>query len=124
MDKSALAQAGLTDGEIRVYLSLLEIGESTTGPIIEKSGVARSIIYQILKKLIEKGLVSFILKEKTRYYQSANPKKVLEYAEENAKKVEKNINEIKNMLPDLINKQKNPPKSQATIYFGLKGIRT
>ena len=40
MDTFALKEAGLTDGEIKVYLALLELGSSTTGPVIEKSGIA------------------------------------------------------------------------------------
>ena len=47
MDISALKEAGLTDGEIRTYLALLEVGSSTIGPILEKSGINRSIIYRI-----------------------------------------------------------------------------
>ncbi len=124
MNKEALKQAGLTEGEIKVYLALLELTESTTGPIIEKSGIARSIIYQILDKLIEKGLVSYIIKEKTKYFQAANPKKIIEYAEDNAKKAQKNIEEIRSLIPELLSKNKSAPKSHATIYFGLKGIRT
>ena len=57
MDTKILKEAGLTEGEIKVYLGLLELGLSTTGPIIEKSRIARSIIYQILEKLMQKGLV-------------------------------------------------------------------
>ena len=36
-----LSQAGLTDGESRAYLALLELGPSTTGPIVDRSGVSR-----------------------------------------------------------------------------------
>jgi len=54
MDISPLKEAGLTEGEIRVYLALLELGLSTSGPILEKSGITKSIIYRILDKLIKK----------------------------------------------------------------------
>ena len=40
MEISALREAGLTDGETKIYLALLELGTSTTGPIIEKSKVS------------------------------------------------------------------------------------
>ena len=73
MDISALKEAGLTDGETRTYLALLEVGSSTIGPVLKKSGVNRSIIYRIIEKLIKKGLVSYITKEKTKYYQAAPP---------------------------------------------------
>ena len=67
---------------------MLDIGATTSGPIVDKSNVARSIVYQILEKLIQKGLVSFIIKDKTKYYQASNPKKILEYAKDNIDKME------------------------------------
>ena len=60
-----IREAGLTEGESKVYLALLKLDSSTSGPIIEESGVANSIIYRILDSLSEKGLVSYIIKEKT-----------------------------------------------------------
>lgn len=124
MNKQILKEAGLTDGEIKVYLALLELGNATTGPIVDKSGVARSIVYQILERLIEKGLVSYIIKAKTKYYQAANPNKLLEYAQERKSKIDENIKEIEKILPDLISKKKLKDTSSAKIYFGMKGIRT
>ncbi len=124
MNTTILKDAGLTEGEIKVYLALLELGTSTTGPVIEKSKIARSIIYQILDKLMEKGLVSVITKEKTKYFQAAEPTKLLEYTEERKKQVEENKKQIEKLLPELLLKQKSAPKSATTMYFGYKGIRT
>src|SRR3989344_5620749 len=61
MDIHAMQEAGLTEGEAKVYLALMELGSSTTGPIIEKAHVAKSIIYQLLDKLIQKGDEFFYL---------------------------------------------------------------
>jgi sugar-specific transcriptional regulator TrmB len=124
MDISSLKEAGLTDGEIKVYLALLEIGSSTTGPIVEKSGISRSIIYQILEKLMQKGLVSKIIKEKTNYFQATEPNKILEYIDRREKEVEENRNKVEKLLPELLLKQKMSPKSEANIYFGFEGIKT
>ncbi|MBI5002040.1 hypothetical protein HZC31_01495 [Candidatus Woesearchaeota archaeon] len=124
MDIRLLKEAGLTGGEIKVYLALLGLGLSTTGPIIEKSRIARSIIYQILEKLMQKGLVSVITKEKTKYFQAAEPNKIIEYIDEREKQLLENKKQIENMLPELLLKQKMAPKSSTTMYFGYKGIRT
>ena len=66
MNAKILENIGLTDGEIKVYLALIKLGSSTSGPITDKSGVSRSKIYNILERLIQKGLVSYTIKEKTR----------------------------------------------------------
>lgn len=124
MDLSSLKEAGLTEGEIKVYVALLEIGLSTSGPIIEKSGIARSIIYQILEKLMQKGLVSQITKEKTHFYQAAQPTKILDYIEERKNKLELNKNIVEKLIPQLLLKQQTTPKSETNMYFGFKGIRT
>jgi sugar-specific transcriptional regulator TrmB len=124
MDLTPLKEAGLTDGETRVYLALLELGSSTIGPILEKSGITRSIIYRILEKLIKKGLVSYITKEKTKYYQAAQPSKILDYVDSREKELEKNKKKIQSMIPQLMLKQQLAKKSEANIYEGFKGLMT
>ncbi len=124
MDIRPLKEAGLTEGEIKVYLSLLELGSTTTGPIIEESGVARSIIYNILDRLMDKGLVSCITKEKTKYFQAAQPNKILEYIDEKESRIEENRKKVEEILPQLLLKQSMAKKSEANMYFGFRGIRT
>ncbi|MBL7058903.1 hypothetical protein ISS08_00410 [Candidatus Pacearchaeota archaeon] len=124
MNKQILKDAGLTEGEIKVYLALLELGDTTTGPLVDKSGVARSIVYQILERLIEKGLASYIVKDKTKYYQAADPNKLLDYAQKRKEEIDNNVKEIEKILPDLLSKKKLKDTSSAKIYFGMKGIRT
>jgi HTH-type transcriptional regulator, sugar sensing transcriptional regulator len=124
MQTELLKEAGLTEGEIKVYLSLLEIGTSTTGPIIEKSKIAKSIIYQILEKLIDKGLVSFIIKEKTKYFQAAQPQKILDYIDERKEKLEENRNKVENMLPKLISIAQPTDGISVQVFEGFKGFVT
>lgn len=124
MDLTALKESGLTDGEIKVYLALLELGSSTTGPIIEKSGIAKSIVYQILERLMQKGLVSFITQEKTKYFQAAEPKKLLQYIEEREEKLQENKKQVQALLPQLELKQKLAKETQVHVYKGFRGITT
>ena len=124
MEISALKEAGLTEGEIKVYTALLELGSSTTGPIIDKSGITRSIIYQILEKLMQKGLVSYITKNKTKYFEAARPNKILDYIDEREKKLKENKKKVESLLPELLLKQNFSEKSGASIYTGFKGLIT
>lgn len=124
MDISALKEAGLTDGETRVYLALLELGTTTIGPILEKSSITRSIIYRILEKLIKKGLVSYITKEKTKYYQASPPNKLLDYVETKENELQQNKYKIQEMIPKLILTQKLAKKSEANMYEGFRGLMT
>ena len=124
MDMSSLKEAGLTDGETKVYMALLELGASTTGPVIKKSGIARSIIYEILERLLEKGLISYIVKEKTKHYRAAEPGKILEYIDERDKRLHENKQKVEKMLPGLAALTESAKGSAAQIYEGFKGIQT
>lgn len=124
IDMSGLREAGLTDGEIKVYLAMVELGLSTTGPIIKKSGIARSIIYEILEKLMQKGLISYIIKEKRHHYQVAEPQKLLDYIDEREKRLRENRARVESILPQLLVMKAEAKESEAQIYEGFKGIQT
>tara|TARA_Y100000310_G_scaffold79315_1_gene76039 strand:+ start:1407 stop:2174 length:768 start_codon:yes stop_codon:yes gene_type:complete len=124
MDISVIQEAGLTEGESKVYLALLELGPSTTGPIVEKSGVAKSIIYQLLDKLIQKGLASYITKDKTKYYQAAEPTKLIDFIEEREKLLLEKKMKVEELLPLLISKQQEAKPSEAKIFEGFQGMIT
>ena len=122
MDTTPLKETGMTDGEIKVYLALAELGLSTVGPILDESQITKSMIYRILEKLIKKGLVSFILKEKTKHYQITSPERLLDYVEERKKVLDTNKEKIQKIIPQLLVKKSLSNKSQATIYEGFKGL--
>jgi HTH-type transcriptional regulator, sugar sensing transcriptional regulator len=122
MDILPLKEAGLTNGEIKVYLALLEIGSSKIGPILDESGITKSMIYRILEKLIKKGLVSYITKEKTKHYQATQPNKLLDYVDSKEKQLKWNRSKIQELIPQLILKQKTVKKSEANLYEGFKGL--
>ncbi len=77
MDLSRLRELGLSAGQIAAYSAILELGVATLNQIHEKTGLERRSVYDILNKLIERGLVTYITENKKRKYQSAPPNKVL-----------------------------------------------
>ena len=58
-----LKEIVLSDKEAKVYLSVLELGESTVLPISKKSEYKRTYCYDILSDLVEKNLVSYVVKK-------------------------------------------------------------
>ncbi len=112
--KEILSEIGLTERESKVYLALLELGSTTTGPLVKKSGVPNSKIYEILESLQNKGLVSWIIKGKTKYFQASDPKKILSIFKEKER-------EIENLIPLLEFKQKKE-KQSVELFEGIKSI--
>ncbi|MFC1801366.1 helix-turn-helix domain-containing protein [Nanoarchaeota archaeon] len=120
-----LEEIGLTKSEIKVYLALLELGSSTTGPIVEKSGASSSKIYEVLEKLIEKGLVSYIVESGVKHFEAADPKRIMDYMNEKERRLKEQKDEVKKILPELKLKQTlSKYKSEATVYKGIKGVET
>ncbi|MFA6073284.1 MAG: helix-turn-helix domain-containing protein [Candidatus Woesearchaeota archaeon] len=120
-----LEQIGLNKSEIKVYLSLLKLGASTTGPIINDSKTANSKIYEVLEKLIQKGLVSYFTKENVKHYKATNPNMLKEYLNEKAEKIEKEKEKLAKLLPLLMSfSQEKEEEKEAVIFSGSRGVKT
>ena len=125
MKEQILEEIGLTRGESKVYLTLLKIGETTTGKIIEEAQISAGKVYQILDKLIKKGLVSYIVKDKTKYFSASHPNRILDLLHEKEKNIKEKETEIKQILPSLIQDYNLERKNnETTLFKGLKGIQT
>ncbi len=125
MDERLLEQIGLTKGEIKVYLTLLKLGESTTGNIIQEAQISSGKIYEILDKLIKKGLVSYILKDRTKYFTASSPNRILDYLNEKERQLKSQEEELQKQLPSLLSIQKAAKKQYETKLFrGFKGFET
>jgi sugar-specific transcriptional regulator TrmB len=116
MDVDILEDLGLTASEIKVYLTLLEIGSTTAGPLLEKSRLQNSVIHRALHSLIEKGIVHYVLEGRRKVYQASDPTYFNTYIDEKKRRFQE-------ILPELKNKQlfaKHP--EAASIYKGRRGI--
>jgi sugar-specific transcriptional regulator TrmB len=72
----ALEGLGLTEYEIKAYLSLLESGSLTAAEVSKHSGVPYSKVYEVLRRLEDKGWVESDKGRPAKYY-SRDPKLAL-----------------------------------------------
>jgi len=125
MDTNLLNQIGLTLGESKVYLALLKLGSSTTGPIVQMAGVTTSKSYKILARLEQKGLVSHVFKNKIKHFSAASPEKILEIVKKQSEEINKRRKEVEELIPKLISFKKEPNnKHEAEVYYGVEGLET
>ncbi len=124
MIESALQKIGLTEGEIRVYLALLELGSTTSYNITKKSRISGSKVYEVLDRLMAKGLASFIIRNGVKYFEASPPERILDYLDEKEEQIEKEKIEIKKVVPQLILRQKAARKAEAKIFTGFEGLKT
>src|SRR3989338_4026162 len=89
-----LEEFGLNKNESAVYLSLLQLGQSSVLTIARQTAFKRPTVYLILDSLIEKGLAVVVPKEKKKLFLALSPDRL---EEELARK----INLIRQALPEL-----------------------
>ncbi|MEI7719055.1 MAG: helix-turn-helix domain-containing protein [archaeon] len=124
MSLEVLRKIGLSDGEIKVYQAVLDIGNAPLNKIHERTGIERRNIYDILNKLIEKGLVAYIDENKKRTFQITSPNKLVSYVEDKKKELDNSKKLIEDELPNILSKF-NSKKSeiQAEVFRGIEGIK-
>jgi sugar-specific transcriptional regulator TrmB len=124
MIEDALRKIGLTQGEIKVYLALLELGSTTTWGITKKSRVSGSKVYEVLDRLISKGLANFIIKNGVKHFEAASPERILDYLEEKHHDIEQEKVGVQKIIPELILKKKSAETAVAKVFTGWEGLKT
>ncbi|MEK6886241.1 MAG: helix-turn-helix domain-containing protein [Nanoarchaeota archaeon] len=124
METDILRKIGLSRGEIKVYLALLELDSTTTGPLVKKSGIPSSNIYPILNDLIKKGLVSYKITANKKYFKAEDPNRLKEFLEEQKKNLNEQEKKLGSLVEELSKRQMKVEKQESYTYEGIKGIKT
>ncbi len=115
--QESLRQLGLSERESKVYQELLKIGPTTITNIIKSTGIPSSKIYNILERLMQKGLATQIIVKGKREFHPASPDKLFSLIKEK----ENIINEILPSLQALY--EKTNEETIAEIYKGKEGAK-
>ncbi|MCE1165952.1 MAG: hypothetical protein LWX07_11190 [Bacteroidetes bacterium] len=70
-------ELGLTERESKVYITLLSKKAFTSSELQKTAGIPRTKIYEVLFKLIDKGICVERRAGKVKYYEAVEPKKAL-----------------------------------------------
>lgn len=122
--RASLSQAGLTGSEVSVYLALLRLGESSTGPIIKHAGIATGKAYLVLDKLAKKGMVTHAIRSGVKHYRPQPPENILSFLDERIRTLQDIRTTVAQRLPELhaMYAQRERPSS-TEVYEGERGFR-
>ncbi len=67
-----LKKIGLSGKEAIIYSALVKSGESTANELAKITSTNRTVTYNLLQQLVDKGLISYVNKNKKRFYQISN----------------------------------------------------
>lgn len=118
MLKNDLLYFNLDQKEVQVYLTLLELGDTSVLNIAHKSGLKRTTVYHLLESLKKRGLVGITIKHKKKKYFAQDPKKLETELEEKQIK-------LKKIMPELLSLANFIDKKPKIQYFeGVDGIKS
>lgn len=123
--ESSLQQVGMTPIEARIYVALLREGSCTAGVLLRATKLHRNTLYQNLDRLIEKGLVSYVLIKNTKHFEATSIEELerLVLAEKTAVEAkEKTLHSVKPLIERLRTLPER--KQEVTVFKGKKGLKT
>ena len=118
MNPDDLEVIGFSLNEAKVYLALLALGPSSTGPVIKESGLYRVMVYDILEKLLQKGLVNYSIQRNRKVFEAEDPDKLLAVLKEKEESSKKLVMKLRTL--------KAEPKMDKAIkvYEGWSGVKS
>ncbi len=115
MNQTILEELGLSPNEAKIYESLIETGESSMSDIAVNSKIHRRNAYDVMQRLINKGLCFQIFSDGENTYSAVDPDKLTELLAEKQER-------LTNILPGLKKKfHSSFTTEEAYIYRGLEG---
>jgi predicted transcriptional regulator len=115
MENEIFESLGLSPNEAKMYLSLIEKGESSVSEIALAAGIHRRNAYDAIQRLVDKGLCFQIVSPGENKYNAVDPDKLTELLGEKQEK-------LATILPELRKKFEHRVASEEIyIYRGLEG---
>jgi sugar-specific transcriptional regulator TrmB len=117
MYREVLEELGLSPNEAKIYEGLLEIGHASVPEIALRIGVHKRNIYDLIPKLLRKGLIYQLADSKENRYAPIEPNKLSDFIWEKEAK-------LNSILPALNQQFKKISTGEAVyIYKGVEGFK-
>src|SRR3989344_4022418 len=125
MNLQILEKIGLSKAEIKVYIALLELGSVPSGSIVKETDFRKSTVYESIRRLQEKGLVSYVIKEGMKYFEAAEPERIVDFVSEQKRKLNETETEAKALASELKRSFDTlKPHAEAHVLAGIEGFKT
>ncbi len=120
-----LEKLGFSDKEVAVYKAVLAVGPAPVRKIALQAAVNRGTTYDILKALMEQGLVSYYHQEKKQYFVAEHPERLLAVLENKTAALQAAKSEVTDVIPELAGLLSRASEKPVVKYYeGDKGVRT
>lgn len=112
-----LANIGLSEKAVQVYLAALDLGEASIQQLAQQSGLIRTTIYYTVEELTRFGALMETHRDKKTYYLPAQPREVL-------RRVRENAHDLEDALPELEGRIHSAHPAPRTYFlYGVAGFK-
>ena len=120
-----LEKIGLSKAEINVYLALLRLGPVPSNRIIQETSSRKSTVYDSIRRLQEKGLISSAIRDKKTYFEATPPDRLVEFIQDRKRELDGYESEAAELVKSLEKEYGNiKPHAEAHILLGIEGFKT
>ncbi|MCX6778047.1 MAG: winged helix-turn-helix transcriptional regulator [Candidatus Micrarchaeota archaeon] len=121
------ARLGLTEKQRQIYECLFSLGSASAADIAQRTGMNRTLIYDHLNILVEKGLISFSTVNNKRSFTALEPKTLVRNLEDEIGELEnkrkRELEQLRRSLPELESYFNTKDRAAVGILLGQKGVR-
>ncbi|MFH1426270.1 MAG: helix-turn-helix domain-containing protein [Candidatus Kerfeldbacteria bacterium] len=106
---------GLSKNEAQIYEELLKQGEASVSTISSKTNINRRNIYDVLNRMMEKGLAIAVLQKGETQFKPVDPGKLMEILKEKESILQKSMPDLETLY------RATPKENEVYIYRGPEG---
>src|SRR5438105_4390205 len=96
-----LERLGFQSNEAKVYLALLNLGQTTVTIVSKAAKINRTTGYDVLERLCSYGVANRSGAGKKRIYIAEPPHRLRQFLDNKKKQAERRLEELGDILPDL-----------------------
>jgi sugar-specific transcriptional regulator TrmB len=117
-----LRKLGLTEKEVKIYLAGLELGPGPVQKIALATKITRPTVYEIIKKLEEKGLFAETKQKTKRFFVAQSPERILNILRTQKREIEEKEREFIRIISSL--EEKYSKQEGVRSYKGKEGLES
>ncbi|MCA9380717.1 hypothetical protein KC678_00440 [Candidatus Dojkabacteria bacterium] len=122
--EKVLRKFGLTDNEIKVYITVLKQKDTSHNKISKACGVARTTVYDVINSLESRNLVQTIQQENQTHIIPQNPNQLIVNVKERLTDLRELEADVSSIAANLFDRFDNKDDdSSQKLYKGLEGAR-
>ncbi len=115
-ERELLLELGFTPSEAQIYLALVEQGPATIGELVKRTRIHTSVLYTAVQRLLQRGLITYVKKGRTKTFSAADPKSLLQRTQTLTEELHKVIPTWEQKLTA------KAPEIVVEVYEGFPGL--